>query len=611
MAKISWVIAGMLLCAPAVVTAQDTTAPEQIGAAPSEEAEAPATEEEGASGSTDAPAVDAEAEPDVEVVVPAGPGDGDVEPDGAGPEDPAEVPEGVAGDEDEDEDTPASEPEAADAGEDGDPGDEEEAGLDFFIDLHGAYRVRSSLMDDIPLTALPSRGFEDRLGQRWWVSQWFRIGAEIGLRGHAQIITELDVARGLLAGDFTNGVTAAERPRSDVDFLAEDGLQLRKVYLEWRSQLGLLRAGLMPSHWGYGILANDGDHPRAFGDPDFGDRVLRLAFATKPFGESMPIYGAIGGDIVYRDLLADFSDGDRAYQGVLALWYQDEERRVGFYLARRWQEMPVDDGPTSMGEETSSLGVFALDVFARWDWAAPSGGTIRAGLEGALIYGSTDTALTVSDLEGEESFDDIRQFLLTMEVGYASDETDVSLEAGYTSGDSNAEDDFQRRATMDPDHQVGLILFPEVMAWQTARSSTLATSPELFGRPARGADLLPTNGGVAGAMYLFPTWRWQATDWMQLRLGAVWARATSDVVDPYRQRSESRAANYRGGDASNRDLGLELDGALLFQHELNHGIRLTGGLEGGYFMPGRAFDDASGTAMASIGLLRARFGMEF
>jgi hypothetical protein len=69
--------------------------------------------------------------------------------------------------------------------------------------------------------------------------------------------------------------------------------------------------------------------------------------------------------------------------------------------------------------------------------------------------------------------------------------------------------------------------------------------------------------------------------------------------------------NYRGGRAENRDLGLELDAAILAEYELARGIRVQGGIEGGYFLPGRAFDDESGVAMDSMGLLRLRFGMSF
>jgi len=112
-------------------------------------------------------------------------------------------------------------------------------------------------------------------------------------------------------------------------------------------------------------------------------------------------------------------------------------------------------------------------------------------------------------------------------------------------------------------------------------------------------------------MYLFPTVTFDATQWLQLRLGGVWARATSDIVDPYRQRAESRSANYRGGRSDNRDLGLELDGAILARHEITDGVIVHGGIEGGYFFPGRAFDDDSGTTMNSMGLLRLRFGMNF
>jgi len=489
--------------------------------------------------------------------------------------------------------------------------EEDEDGLDFFIALRGSYQLRGSFMDDVPLTALPSRGFEPTLGQNTWVAQWLRVGATVGLRERLELQFEMDVARGLLSGDFTNGVTAAEGPRDEVDLFGATGVQLRQLYLEWRSSVGLLRAGLTPSHWGMGILANDGAHERPFGDHEFGDRHIRLAFATKPFGADIPVYAALSWDILYQDILANRRDGDRGAQGVFAGWYEHEHGRLGVYLARRYQDMPVDTGPGLVQADDSELFVHVIDGFARWRWDVPGGGEARLAAEAAVAFGQTNATLTVSDVDDGEHYDDIRQMMASVQLGYSREDWDVALEGGYTSGDSNTEDDVQSRGTMDPDHQVGLILFPEVIAWQTARSATLAGSPELFGRPSRGAEMLPTNGGVSGAMYLFPTVTWDATEWLKLRVGGVWARASADVVDPYRQRAESRSVNYRGGRAENRDLGLELDAAILAEYELARGIRVQGGIEGGYFLPGRAFDDESGVAMDSMGLLRLRFGMSF
>ncbi len=130
-------------------------------------------------------------------------------------------------------------------------------------------------------------------------------------------------------------------------------------------------------------------------------------------------------------------------------------------------------------------------------------------------------------------------------------------------------------------------------------------------RPPADNAREPTNGAVAGAAYVFPTFGIRPTDGVELRIGAVWAVATSDVVDPWRYRVTARARGYRGGDPRDRDLGLELDGAFLLGAPLAKGVELRGGLEGAVLFPGHAFDDESGAGMGPLGLLRVRGSLRF
>ncbi|HQN50965.1 MAG TPA: hypothetical protein PK913_07885, partial [Phenylobacterium sp.] len=67
----------------------------------------------------------------------------------------------------------------------------------------------------------------------------------------------------------------------------------------------------------------------------------------------------------------------------------------------------------------------------------------------------------------------------------------------------------------------------------------------------------------------------------------------------------SRSA-WRGGSSSSRDLGVEVDGSVLLQRTLAEHLVLSGGVEGGVFVPGGAFTDASGQSMSPAGLLRLR-----
>ena len=345
------------------------------------------------------------------------------------------------------------------------------------------------------------------------------------------------------------------------------------------------------------MVSNGGGEAPVFGDYRYGDLVRRVLFATKPAGRDSPFTLAIAGDWVAWDLNADAETrGDQAFQGVLAGLWEEGDDRVGAYVAYRNQENRLGD----------TLDVFVGDVFAELHFDEPSGGRVLAAAELAYVRGETTIPRTV-----EHPVQEVEQLMAVARLGRVSSHIDVIFEGGYASGDSNAEDAFQRRATFDPDRRVGLILFPEVLAAMSARSAALASSPELFGRAGRGAELLPTNGGVSGAYYLFPYAIWRPLDWIETRVGAVIGWTSTDLVDPFLQRARSRAQNYRGGDPTRRDLGLELDGSVLLHGPLAEGVILSGGVEGGVLFPGHAFDDSRGVGMDTVGLLRLRLGLSY
>lgn len=489
---------------------------------------------------------------------------------------------------------PAPTPSAAE--EESGEGRAAQEGLTFGAKIGGEYRHRFVMMSDIPLEPLPRTDPAEtgELGQSYWGEQWLRLRGELTLRPILRLAGELDLLWGIAYGDLAIGTQPAQWPRDEYGY---PGLRLRQLYLEWLTPVGLIRAGQMTFSWGLGMVANSGNERPVFGDARFGDIVRRLVFATRPAGSDSPFTLAVAGDWVAWDQTADFeARGDLAFQGLLAAYYEADDDRVGAYVAYRHQTNPLDD----------SLEVFVADLFAQLHFAEPSGGRILTALEVAYIRGTTSCTRTV-----EFPVQEVEQLMLVARLGRKEEHVDVILEGGYASGDSNPEDGIQRRATMDPDHRVGLLLFPEVLAAQTARSAFLARSPELFGRPARGAELLPTNGGVSGAYYFFPHVIWRPLAWLEARAAAVLAWASTDVVDPFAQRARSRSANYRGGDPTQRDLGLELDAAVLLHGPVAEGVELSGGLEGAVLFPGRAFDDEAGNPMGTLGMLRARLGLSY
>lgn len=511
--------------------------------------------------------------------------------------------------------TPAAAPADAPAAE---AAEEEPPGLRVGFDVSGEYQVRANAMSDIPLAAPPASVdptrpvIPEELGQNYWGEQWLRLRGRAGLVDHPggptrvapflSLVGELDLLFGVAVGDLAQGTGPAAWGRDSYGY---PGIRLRHLYLEWRSPIGVFRLGQMGFRWGLGIVANDGETPPPFGDYRYGDLVRRLLFATRPLGESSPLTLAISGDWVAWDLTADFERpcpnrqgtcGDLAFQGVLAAYYEENDNQIGGYVAYRTQKNYQND----------FLDVFVADVFARWHVNEPSGGRILVAAEAALFYGQTSITRTAIRPQT-----DVQQFIAAAQLGRVSTELDVIVEGGYASGDSNTEDGVERRGTFDPDHRIGLVMFPEVLAAQTARSAFLAQNEDTFGRPARGAELLPSNGGVSGAFYLFPYAMFRPNEWLELRLGGVLGWATSDVVDPYRQRAESRSVNYRGGDPRRRDYGVEVDASIRAHIPLTDLVRIDIGLEGGLLFPGAAFNDENGQRMGEVGLARARFGLIF
>lgn len=472
----------------------------------------------------------------------------------------------------------------------------EDEGLAFGARIGGEYRHRFIALSDIPLAPLPRTDPAEtgQLGQNFFGFQWLRLRGEVSLRPILRLVGETDLLWGVAYGDLAVGTEAAAWPRTEYGY---PGLRLRQLYLEWLTPIGLIRVGQMAFSWGLGIVSNGGNQPPVFGDYWFGDLVRRILFATKPAGEDSPFTIAVAGDWVAWDLIADFDRrGDLAFQALLAAYYEKDQDRIGAYVVYRDQTNPLDD----------SLDVFIADVYAQLYFDEPSGGRILTAVEAAYVRGTTTIARTVTHPEQE-----VEHVLAVVQLGRTHPQLDVILEAGYASGDSNPEDALQRRGTIDPDHRVGLILFPEVLNMMSARTATLASSPELFARPARGTELLPTNGGVAGAYYFFPYAIWRPLDWLEARLGAVVAWASTDVVDPFALRARSQAVNFRGGDPTRRDLGFELDGAVLLHGPIAQDVVLSGGVEGGIFAPGHAFDDAGGNRMPPVGMMRLRVGIRY
>lgn len=501
--------------------------------------------------------------------------------------------------------------------------------------LHGEYALRFRVMRDLRLEN-PVRDTSPEaktLGQNAYLYHWLRLRPRIDIDDTAAIVAQVDVPRGLFVGDTTRYVTAARDDYADPNWY---DVHPRELYVEVKTPIGLFRAGQQLGHWGLGLLANDGDHPQMFGDTNRGSITERLLFATRPFGPTSPFLLVAAGDLVFEDNTADLLEGEFAVQGVLAAVYRVDDAEIGLYGVARHQWRAQDEFTQTPFTEKLTVGV--LDAFGKYRSKVP--GTewyLQGSAEAALIFGSTDIIRTsygnrvdptrLPDDENILSFGSAVVLSLvhaTTEPLSEADRTraltvfpkrygDMAFEVewGYASGDANPYDGTTHRFTFDPNHNVGLVLFDHTLAWKTARSATIAQDPRIVNRPPPGLDRLPSNGGVFGATYVNPRAVVRPKEWIDLKLGFVFAQSTTDVVDPYQAGALGSIRNYDGGDSHSRDLGIEIDTGFDLRIPLDERVKLEVGAEGGILFPGHAFDDAIGRGPGTQYLLNNKLGLAF
>jgi hypothetical protein len=491
------------------------------------------------------------------------------------------------------------------------------------VGVHGELQLRYVNQSRLRLTPPVSDDSQRFLGQRNYGLGWLRTTVQATFGEPLRAVVQVDFLPRWVIGDLARGVSAAGDHALDERVPAY--ARLRYAYLDWTTPIGLLRVGQTGNNWGLGILANNGDRPLIFGDYRFGSLVERVAFATKPFGKDKPFVVAIAGDAVFQDATAKWTEGDRAYQAVFSAGYDDGVNQLGFFGVRRWHRVR-NEGP---GTVPGDIDAWIADVAGRGVRSISSDVVAFGAFEVATIQGTTDAIRSTPEFNEQK----IRSWGGAVQVGLvkrakgptllgppqgsrdevAHGQIVALVESGYASGDANPYDGTIKRFTFDPNHQVGLVLFPYVLHNTLARAATNAADGDLVARPLPGSRFLVSNGGVFGASYVNPVVVVRPWPDLDLKAGAVVAVASSEVVDPYRTTvsPDGGAQSYRGGSPKSRDLGFELDAGFEWRLRLQSSLTLQLGAQAGFFFPGRAFDDARGNRAATQSVVQGRVGVQF
>ncbi len=379
-------------------------------------------------------------------------------------------------------------------------------------------------------------------------------------------------------------------------------MTIRRLYGEAILPFGVVRVGRQAVLDGMGVFASDGDgrHNR-YGIAGTGNYVDRILFATKPLeafkrkeDRDTTLKRGLFVGVAYDRVVTDNPQlfGDDVHQFGGAIRYV--EPKVGplrdlyanIYLSHRWQE------------GVSGVSGAGTRFYARWR-------DLRVGVDAAMNFGSTrEVTMAYQKITNDPIVDQpVLQGGARVTVRYDRPAWGVYLEGDYASGS----DDPRSRATLSqfswsPDTNVGLLLFKQVLAFQTGRAAV--AGDELLrrlGATTFPAQALDTQGAVTNAMVLFPQADFHPTKDVLIRPGIMWAWTAAPLIDPIASLQNHTSVNYKDNEVNyvggkpGRFYGTELDLRLQYRY-LEHFLM---DVEGAVLFPGDALQNADGYAVTS------------
>jgi len=543
------------------------------------------------------------------------------------------------------------------------PAENPSADIPIRVNLHGYYRIRYNWIGNVPVQQFGEPRYQGE--QANFAFQRLRLLPSVTYgdpeKPIAALYMQIDALDNVVIGDNARvtrtPLFAADPSVTDYEgFDLADTFRLERAWLEFLIPVGQIRVGRMPSQWGLGLLAHDGNGLGEWGDPLFGTTFDRVMFATRPMtifntlarGDSRttPLIYAIGYDKLVEDPVrpgidppdpdtvrvgafgplgtipderssvpfAAWVDEDNDVQELInaLIWVdpdfgrrQQDELRVGGYYVYRWQrrggalrELPTD-APASR--------VHILDAY--WKLRYSVRPRLAFYSEGELLHirGRANTVSLASGCDDDAGVcrtTEANIWGAAARVGVnAEDRWAALLEWGFSSGDESIVDPLMREAVLrarplHPDHHVGLLMYQVALSTVTA----LRLGPDI--RP------LWSRGGVWNSHYFFPQIRAQLIPGIEVHAAVLAAWAHKLVANVYfNDRDESTDVGCSGF-ARDCSLGVEVDLALRVKWGPNELLRWD--TELGFMRAGNAFvGNSDGLSDRFLWTVQTRMAMVF
>lgn len=349
-----------------------------------------------------------------------------------------------------------------------------------------------------------------------------------------------------------------------------DNFLLRSAQV--KKQMGLvgLQAGVTTSHWGLGLVSNDGNHSQLFGRQDYGDRVARVSANIRPVDQLVVM---AGGDWVLEDDIGGYTDGYQSLQGLGSVqWLFSKTDRIGFLGVYRKQ--------TDMETERVLQGAF-YDIYGTLTKEIGAF-EIYAGAEAAVLRGHTNQILNRNNPAGL----DVRSGGGVAEFQLRHDRGMIGMNGGYSSGDADSSDELYTAFSFDRDYNAGSLLFDVHQAAREIAQYNLITDPEHAGNPPDGIEFAVTEGAIRQTVFAQPMIAYPVTDWMNLAVGTVLAWNTVPVRSSFiSYRNGGGNYNHLGTPTEGYSLGTEVDWAVVIHHQYQSGLLNLFTIEGAHLLP--------------------------
>lgn len=395
--------------------------------------------------------------------------------------------------------------------------------------LDGYYRTRGYVFDGL---------YAEQEKPATYMQQRLRLQPELNFEDRAKFTMMADLLDDVVWGDnaslASTALFAADPSNTGLTGAEVPPVRIKRAWMEFKVPVGIVRVGRQSSHWGMGLLANDGNgFDDSFGENHGGNSFDRILFATKPINvattiagkpKDVPLLAAVAVDRLVEDPLIQYygyscsvenpDDGceqleahgvteerdasrrsdswwadteDDVWEMVYALNYKGEAVKLGKDLVG---DISVGGYAIHRLQGETDSDVLILDGYAKAEVAG-------ALFEGEVVHiGGETRAITLSSGDPADPYyknADIWGYVVR--GGYQDELFTAMVEHGYASGDDNVTDTAFTGRPIHPDHNVGLLLYDEILA---------RTSAAAWGDAGKA---LWSGGGVYNSRYVFPNVR--------------------------------------------------------------------------------------------------------